>query len=60
MKPSTRILLAILWIVSLLYFSSLTSDTLKIFGFIFSVIVGTILQLEDIHIKDLKDLFKVK
>jgi hypothetical protein len=60
MKPLTRILLAILWILSLFYFSSLSSDLGKVLGFIFSVIIGTIIQLEDVHIQDLKSLFKIK
>lgn len=60
MKPATRVLFFILWIISLFYFSSITSENGRIFGFIICVILGTIIQLEDAHIVQLKNLFRIK
>jgi len=60
MKPAIRILFFILWITSLFYFSSITSENGKILGFIICVILGTIVQLEDSHIVQLKNFFRIK
>jgi hypothetical protein len=59
MKSSIRILLVILWMVCLFYCSN-TSESGKICGFILCVIMGTVIQLDNIYIQDLKKLFKRK
>ena len=56
MKPKTRILLAILWLVILFTFAH--SDY-KITGFIICVIIGTILQFDDTQIDEIKNFFKL-